>query len=251
MEDLKAFTEYVIGSLAPAVKHEVPADALNDVLFDRPVHRAPQPLADPLAKELRLSTLSSMADYVKANVDDIELGEYLIHVESPIRVALLSALEPYHRRREVVVAAIYEPEKGIVDTWVDLETATIGLITGFAPSAERDRLLSLVKGVRRENAEVREDDGLAQKVTMRAGAQLVQTASTANPVLLAPFRTFAEATQPTSPFILRLRDTDGMGVLLKSADGGAWKVSAVTEIKAALERLLQERGVEAAPAIIC
>ncbi len=56
-------------------------------------------------------------------------------------------------------------------------------------------------------------------------------------VALAPFRTFPEIEQPISEFVFRARCT-GEGtpaLMLVEADGGRWKIDAITTIRAEME----------------
>lgn len=53
-----------------------------------------------------------------------------------------------------------------------------------------------------------------------------------NPVELAPFRTFTEVEQPTSPFVFRVRrDGDAIMAALFAADADAWKNEAICRIR--------------------
>jgi len=75
------------------------------------------------------------------------------------------------------------------------------------------------------------DDGVSQQATVKSGVTSVVDVKVPNPVLLKPFRTFAEAEQPESKFIFRLRKDDaGVTAALFEADGGAWKVQAIQNI---------------------
>jgi hypothetical protein len=50
--------------------------------------------------------------------------------------------------------------------------------------------------------------------------------------MLRPYRTFREFEQPESPFIFRLRNTEGMPeCALFDASGAAWKTTAVESIR--------------------
>jgi len=52
-------------------------------------------------------------------------------------------------------------------------------------------------------------------------------------VILAPYRTFAEVSQPESKYIIRLSKlcNGEIAVILKEADGGAWRILAHEKIK--------------------
>ena len=85
------------------------------------------------------------------------------------------------------------------------------------------------------------DDGISQRVTVRDGVVRVNDVVIKNPVYLRPFRTFCEIDQPESPFILRIKNSDGKGVpeiALYEADGGLWKHRAIQGIQAYLDKAL-------------
>ena len=78
-------------------------------------------------------------------------------------------------------------------------------------------------------------------MTVRDGVVRVSDVVIKNPVYLRPFRTFCEIDQPESPFILRIRNSDGKGVpeiALYEADGGLWKHRAIQGIHAYLDKAL-------------
>ena len=75
------------------------------------------------------------------------------------------------------------------------------------------------------------DDGVSQQATVKSGVTSVASVKVPNPVTLKPFRTFAEAEQPESKFVFRMRkNDDGVKAALIEADGGAWKVQAIQNI---------------------
>lgn len=75
------------------------------------------------------------------------------------------------------------------------------------------------------------DDGFTQKATVRSGIQVVDEVRVPNPVNLAPWRTFGEIEQPTSPFLLRLaKGPQDPVVTLTIADDVTWRVNVVDAI---------------------
>lgn len=68
---------------------------------------------------------------------------------------------------------------------------------------------------------------------VRAGVTLKGREAVDNPFVLAPYRTFPEVTQPSSPYILRIRDVQNSlpTAMLVEADVGAWRLAAVQNIK--------------------
>lgn len=249
---LKELAQYLAETLSPTKERVVPAADFDLTFFDKPVHRAPGPVAPPLAKPLGLSTLRSFADYLIGNVDELDLSSHLIHVVDPARVELVSKLELFHRRREPVLVAYYvSGAEAVVDKWLDLETAVISLMALFTEQGDRSEVLNVIKSISRDNAELRDDNGLSQAVTIKQGIVTKAVKATPNPVTLAPFRTFPEiAEQPTSLFVLRLKEIDGaISVLLKPADGSLWKVQASQAVAECLGGLIEDH--EGMPSIIC
>lgn len=59
-----------------------------------------------------------------------------------------------------------------------------------------------------------------------------------NPVHLKPYRTFLEVDQPASDFIFRMRDNHGVDCAIFEADGGAWEMEAMQNIKSYLQKEL-------------
>ncbi|MDF9627266.1 hypothetical protein P5775_32030, partial [Bacillus cereus] len=83
------------------------------------------------------------------------------------------------------------------------------------------------------------DDGVSQAVTVKTGVASRGNAKVPNPVQLSPYRTFVEVKQPESKFVFRMREGARCGLF--EADGGAWKLEAMNNIKEYLnEALAQE-----------
>lgn len=243
-DQTKDALEYVV-SLAPAAKTAL---ADGSEVFDKQVFRAPHPLVEPLPEPLKLLTLRSLAQYASGGGEaTLPDASHFLAVE-PQKVSLVSTLSDFHRKREVLAVATFAPGcAAYIDKWISLEDAIIGLLAEFDATGDRDAVISALKAVKREDTEIHEDDGIGQQVTAKAGVQLVTMLSVPNPVKLAPFRTFAEVTQPLSLFALRLRgDAGGPMVLLKQADGSRWQVEAAANIGAFLTNFLKSSGTEGA-----
>lgn len=87
------------------------------------------------------------------------------------------------------------------------------------------------------------DDGVSQKATVKTGIASKGEALVPNPVTLMPYRTFVEVDQPISNFIFRMKEdkySKGIQCALYEADGGAWKIEAMENIKIYLVNELAE-----------
>lgn len=190
---------------------------------------------------LNLCSLTGVIDYLEANIDELPIDELLLHVANHQRVDLCSKIVTVDGgpHRHVYIQAVAPTESRNFGQYLDSETFTVWLQTGFSLTAEREELIRLVASIR-ENA-VREtvDDGVAQEVKTAAGVTLTERTKIPNPVKLRPYRTFREIPQPESLFVLRMRSAPGEKpqCALFEADGGTWKLEAM----ALIANLLQEK----------
>ncbi len=109
----------------------------------------------------------------------------------------------------------------------------ISLQALFVDEGDRARTLALLGSIRSDEVVTANDDGITQTVIAQAGVVLNRQVEVPNPVTLAPYRTFREVDQPTSPFVLRLATPHGQKLpqaALFEADGGAWRLVAMERI---------------------
>jgi len=231
----KAF-EYIVGLAEP---HFTTVDGYT--YSDKSLERINY---NPKAAKIEMNTLSSLIDYIKANVDEMS-GKMIIHVQSPTKVQMYSELD-YERKREYMVEVNASVPEFRFNQFTDHEPFCINLQSKFIDAAETDRALLLKFAGTVESGTVAEygDDGVTQKATVKTGIASKGEAIVPNPVLLQPYRTFVEVDQPYSQFIFRMKQDkyDGIQCAIFEADGGAWKISAMAAIKAYLEEQLE--GIE-------
>jgi hypothetical protein len=204
---------------------------------------------DPLPEPILVGTLQGLVDYAKANRDQLELSKVVAHVVGPDRVDLAGAVysPPADHRRIVACAADRELVKTRpmcpLNAFADAETFVIHLLANFEHDLDHEHVLGVVSSLREERVKETDDDSYSQTVTARDGIVSVASVSVKNPVNLRPHRTFAEVTQPASPFILRFRG-GGQGqkpaVGLFEADNGAWRLEAIGRIREWLSSRLPE-----------
>src|SRR6266853_1092454 len=161
---------------------------------------------DPaLPRTLEFYTLDGFAKYL----EEEDEPDTFVHVVSPTRVDAVSKLEgaDRHQRRVIASAACKTAElRGFAfNDEVTLETLAIALQTCFEMTDDLLALRKFCASVRSTATVGTDDDGISQTVEARRGIAAVQTAAVKNPWLLAPWRTFAEITQPISPFVLRFQ----------------------------------------------
>lgn len=193
-------------------------------------------VAEPQPAILSLHTLDGLIAYIATNKDGLDKTALYLQVESPDTVMLwFKVQEPDLLRWQIANSQRVKSESFNFGNFMDQEKFLIEIQSKFVDSEEKDRLLQLASAVTSGTQRVGVDDGIGQEVTVKTGVSLKQMAKVANPFKLSPFRTFPEVTQPTSPFICRVRNDQNPEMALFEADGGRWKVDAIQTIGAYLK----------------
>jgi hypothetical protein len=198
--------------------------------------------AGPIAVPLGVATLGAVRDYLAANKDALDLSRLVVHVLSPTQVTVLGPLDGRARSREAYVTA---KSADLTENWLGrfwtLEEFLIGLQVRFVPADDRTRVLTVMSNVKHESVKTALDDGVTQIVQARAGVALVSDVVVPNPVVLCAYRTFRDVVQPSSLFVLRVKSGHA-GELpeagLFEADGGAWRLTAIEQIRVWLSEAL-------------
>jgi hypothetical protein len=197
----------------------------------------------PEPMPVETSTLESIVTYF---FDLPNEHEYLIHVVSPEQVRIISVLNSYQQRKvELIAHCIYKPFQFGRD--VEVAKFIIALQAQFVQDETTANILRLVGNLKSSAEHTTLDDGVTQTVTAKAGITRVENVAVPNPVTLRPFRTFIEIEQPASKFVFRLNAAADRTptCALYEADGGAWQIQAIANIKAYLEEKLPEATIMA------
>ncbi|HDR6824449.1 TPA: hypothetical protein QCW01_001544 [Bacillus thuringiensis] len=198
-----------------------------------------QPLSvvkEPTAREIVLRSLSGLVGYVKSEFDKFE--PLIIHVENPTTVSCFTTMNGNFNRSVLIRAEASIPHFRF-SNFHDREEFNINLQSGFVPSIERDIVLKVVGTIAETSVREIGDDGVSQAVTAKVSVGNRENVKVPNPVELRPYRTFVEVEQPESKFIFRMKEGAYCGLF--EADGGAWKLEAMNNIKGYLnEALAQE-----------
>ncbi|MDR0717994.1 MAG: hypothetical protein LBF78_00040 [Treponema sp.] len=206
---------------------------------------------EPRPDKIGLHTLTGFADYIKANVDKLELKNHIIVVENPGEVSLYSTLNGKDRDRDLI--AVATPDQGLQSyhfgKYQEVEEFIISLNSLFEESKDRERVINYVSRVTGGTGFTLADDGVTQiaEVTKGISGAITQKESAPKIVALKPYRTFRDVEQPASDFLLRLKlfkpEENIVGVCLYEADGGRWRNTAVQTIKEFLNKELGELEV--------
>ena len=199
------------------------------------------PVKEVLPETLGVHSLTGLVDYINSNIDHLAKDKAFVLIQDHGTVSLHKYLTPDFNQRATLLTANLMLRKHHFDNWVDSETFNIWLQSGFVETDNKAAVLKVVGNIRSEVVAGVSDDGVSQEVTAKAGIATVAKVIVPNPVLLRPFRTFAEVEQPESPFILRLRT--GAECKLVEADGGAWRNTARLNIKTYLETHIKDMPI--------
>ena len=225
---IKKALEYIVG-LGEAKKHEIHGDTYSD----KELYRiAPY---NPKASAIQMHTLTSLVDYIKANIDTMA-DKMIIEVKSPTEVSLYSSLDA-DRKREVLVTVDARIPDFSFDRFMEQEKFCINLQSKFIDSDDRALILQFAGTVETGTIAEYGDDGVTQKATVKTGIASKTEAIVPNPVKLRPYRTFLEVEQPISEFIFRMKQDkyEGIKCAIFEADGGAWMIAATKAIKEYLQ----------------
>lgn len=206
------------------------------------------PRKEDRPEKLTVHTLTGFVEYVKANRDEVKLEESIVQVADHKTVRLISRTGGAFHQRTYHLEAVFEPLLGTGNPafsfgqFTDVESFSIALQALFVETEPRAGVLKIVGNIREEGIQETSDDGITQSVVVRGGVALGRPADIPNPVTLAPFRTFREVEQPASKFVLRARGGKGESpkVALFEADGGAWKLQAIENVRAYLTASLKD-----------
>lgn len=210
-------------------------------------------MVPPMPDELVFATLSGLVGYLEDGPDaDVNPEDLVVHVESPSRVSVYGG--PDGHRRRVFAAAMLLGVGFKFGEFMAQDAFVVGLRTLFVQTTELEQLAALVSSLTVDEIRTTVDNGVTQEVTARAGVRLSDRVTLPNPVTLCPFRTFRDAVQPSSIFLLRARKgrsavdgVAGIELALYEADGGAWQLAAVDSVRVKLCSLLPSEGGDRAP----
>ncbi|MCM3598680.1 hypothetical protein M4D55_23255 [Metabacillus idriensis] len=195
---------------------------------------------------LKVRSLSGLVEYLQSGFDDDAFEKRMVQVISPTEVIAFSSFNGNYNRNDYIQASAMIPSFDF-DHWYDSESFNIKLQSVFVKNEDRDIMLQVVGNIKEEDVRTVGDDGVSQAVSAKVGVATVATVQVPNPVVLKPYRTFVEVEQPESDFIFRMKN--GPRCALFAADGGAWKITAMRNVKDYLQLAL-EKEIESGKIII-
>lgn len=242
---IKEALQYVVGLRKPEV-----IEVDGNKYCDKEINRI-EPVIVRSRESVRLDTLTSFVDYVKAQVNRDSIYKYedlYIKVDSPNQVTAFEKDCPLDGRKTYICTASATLPRVDYERYYDSESFNILLQSRFCQDETTAKLLSIVGNIKTSDVQTTSDNGITQTVQTNKGIILKENTELPNPVVLAPFRTFVEIPQVASPFIFRAKsegrdDAKEVYFALFEADGGAWKIEATQRIKTYLEDAFKDTDV--------
>jgi len=206
-------------------------------------NRKLEPLEEPTPKPLQISTLSSLADLCTGKFHFPEETPtaferfrphlHVVHVCNETAVEVISAIsDAWCVRDKLMECRLTETAGFLYGKFLTQDNFIIGLLSGFVASPDRDELVRLAGAATAQAITTSHDDGIAQEVTVKGGAHMVEKVAAKRIIKLAPYRTFREVIQPESDFLVRVQQSgENLPTFaLFEADGGKWKLEAIENI---------------------
>lgn len=184
---------------------------------------------------LELSTLTSLVDYLKTDLNQLKDQKLIVVVEKNDEVCVWSENDELEHRTLLVDVKARIPELTF-GRFLSSEQFNIMLQSNFIDGNDRGALLEFASALKIENGAEIEDNGVSQVATVKTGVASLAKGKVPNPVDLRPYRTFTEVEQPSSKFVFRI-DKNGQMALFE-ADGKRWVSDAVSRIADYLKKEL-------------
>jgi hypothetical protein len=194
-------------------------------------------LTEPEAPTVNVTTLQGIIDLYNANLDQLseDTAHVLIHIANPTTVEMLSGTADDAGRRHVWARARYG--EGIKEfpfgNFLDTETFIVCAQSRIEKQDGDDLeyVLRVASAITADAIQTAEDDGISQRVSMKAGVHLKENEIIQPRVKLAPYRTFPEVKQALAQFVLRARQHgESIELALFEADGGRWRIQAIENL---------------------
>lgn len=230
---LKELLQYILGLTKPETVK------VNEFEYSRDPLKVVLP---PYAQAVGIKSLTSLVEYCKSNIDNLDPKSTLVSVPNYDEVAIFSSLDDFSNRENYLVAhCAFEPFK--FGVYYPNENFVVFLQSLFKSSEDLNRVLAIASSITDINETKIEDNGLTQNVTAQTGLAKLGKTDVPNPVKLSPFRTFSEIEPVESQFIFRVRKGQGGQIecALFEADGGKWKEDTISRIRTYLTEKLDTK----------
>lgn len=235
-ENIKEALQYAVN-----LANEKPQTILGqdgNEYFDRNKYSLAELRTKRRPKTLNLSTLNSLVDYLKSDLNSINKKRLMIVVENPTQIIVCEHDDEDLDRNVLVTVEAITPQVNF-GRYEAASDFNIILQSKFVDSDDRATVIEFASALKIENGSEIIDDGISQTATIKQGVASLAKAKAPNPVTLRPYRTFAEVEQPESQFIFRINQRAEMALF--EADGGKWRLDAINNVANFLKEELADQ----------
>jgi hypothetical protein len=205
-------------------------------------------LVTPLDETIQTATLTGFVDAYKADLESEIRKRVFIHVTGPRQVLLKSLEADRFGRRQVYLDARCGEENAFkFGNFYAPDEFALALEAGFEPTEDIVKLVALTANLTASSSVQAADDGVSQVVTYTTGIVSKSTVTLPRRIPLAPFRTFREAPQVMTNFLVRMKGVEKSvpTVALYEVDGNKWKLDAMQSVKRRLQKDLPDAVIVA------
>jgi hypothetical protein len=203
-------------------------------------------IVPPAPPVLFFSMLEGFAGYINANRDELILAMQTVHVKSPTLVEIYGRVDDKYKLRSIPAQCCPPAAtRHKFGEYLDAENFIIWLLSGFVQDESTANALKVVGNLKSEKISTIVDDGVTQITSVRARISKLVEVEIRNPIWLHPYRTFEEISQPSSPFILCLRERGEAlpQIALFESSDMSWMNTAVKSIGEKLETLIDDKAI--------
>lgn len=229
---LKELAQYIVGMSKPELV-EIDGKVFSDRNLKRYDYNEPE--------ALEFKSITGLMDYIASKLDYVDRSNFFIHIKDYDRIELVSSLNENNIRE---VYAVCYPDKISLkfNSFIDRESFNIMLQSGFKSNCDLGLILSHIGNMTDNAVRTIGDNGVSQEITIKQSTKGLVDVAVPNPVSLKPYRTFTEIEPVESKFVFRLKE--GGYCSLWEADGGAWKVQTMKELKLYIIEMLDDLGLD-------
>lgn len=194
---------------------------------EKELRELPSPRPEP--EPMLLHTLDGLLEFL-AKEWSASTERVMVHVESPVSVAVRSPLQGDFAQRMTYARAKPFLPVDKTNGYMDLDAFAVYVQTHFVPTENTALILQLLGNMQAGTTAKYADDGVSQTISTRRGVASLETVKVPSPIDLQPFRTFHEVPQPVTKYVLRLRGDDDPQAALIETNDNSWQTQTVTDI---------------------
>lgn len=197
---------------------------------------------EPTITPLHVSSLDSLCDFV-SNDAKTRSGNLFVNCSADWVSVSSDPFGMCRRRDTLIEAHPIARKQPAIGTFIDLESFMIMMRSRFLGSPDISSLLAFLSKITADSTVKVSDDGVSQTVEVKKSVATYGEAVAPLTMMLSPYRTFAEVSQPASPYFLRLKQDQGQAPRAALFEiEGDWRAEAQKSVKDYVQERLERLG---------